>query len=265
MRFATYNVWYPEINIRAEQLLAEIEKADADVIGLQEVPPAFYEKIVRICKYKYCKYVLYVDEPEEEKMGLAILCKHPIIEHFSLFDSAENENSIAQNSIFDAEGIRFSVTNAHLPWDSVLAKEKQMIAVDRFIHAQKDNAHFFVLLGDFNCTLNSSVHRYLLGDQTLLGNESKPYWNDLAGSHAALHNYTRAPTLDFVNNPRWRGENTVYIPDTCDRIYAMEPFDWDCSFGLQDVKIFGTEVSPKTGYAPSDHYGVLAEVKFSLE
>ena len=264
MRFATYNVWYPNINIRAEQLLAEIDKVDADVIGLQEVPPAFYEEIVQKSKYKHCKYVLYVDEPEEEKMGLAFLCKHPIIEHFSLFGSAENGNSIAQNIIFEAGGIRFSVTNVHPPWDSALAKEKQIVAVDRFVHAQKDKAHFFVLLGDFNSTLNSSVHRYLLGDQSLLGNESKPYWNDLAGSHAALNHYTVAPTLDFVNNPRWRGENTVYIPDTCDRIYVMESFHWDYSFRLQDVNVFGTEISPKTGYAPSDHYGVLAEANFSL-
>ena len=186
------------------------------------------------------------------------------MEHVSLFDSEENGNSIAHNIIFEAEDMRFSVTNAHLPWDSVLEKEKQITAVDYFIHAQKDKAHFFVLLGDFNCTVHSSVHRYLLGDQTLLGSESKPYWNDLAGAHAALHNYTVAPTLDFVNNPRWRGENTVYVPDTCDRIYVMESFHWDHSFSLHDVRIFGTRISPKTGYAPSDHYGVLAEVNFSV-
>ena len=266
MRFATYNVWCPKIDIRAEQLLAEIDKVDADAVGLQEVPPLFYEELVRECKYKYCKYVSCAGEhtDEDEKVGLAILCKHPIVEHVSLFDSVENGNSIAHNVIFEVEGIRFSVTNAHLPWDSVLEKEKQIVAVDKFIHAQKDNAHFFVLLGDFNCTLNSSVHRYLLGDQSLLGCESKPYWNDLASAHAALNNYTVAPTLDFVNNPRWRGGNTVYIPDTCDRIYVMESFHWDYVFDLCDVKVFGTDVSQKTGFAPSDHYGVLAEVKFSL-
>jgi len=260
MKFATYNVWYPKIDIRAEQLLAEIDGVDADIIGLQEVPIEFYGELIRKCKYKYCKYVPCSDE----EIGLAILSKHPIAEHFSLFDSAENGNSVAHNVIFEAEMVRFSVTNVHLPWDSVLAKEEQIVAVDKFIHAQSDKAQFFVLLGDFNSTLNSSVHRYLIGDQTLLGSESKPYWNDLAGSHAALNNYTIAPTLDFVNNPRWRGENTVYVPDTFDRIYVRESFNWDYSFSLHDVKIFGTKISPKTGYAPSDHYGVLAEVNFSL-
>ena len=108
---------------------------------------------------------------------------------------------------------------------------------------QKDNAYFFVLLSDFNCTLNSSVHRYLLGDQTLLSCEAKLYWNDLASSHAALNNYAVLPTLDFVNNPRWHGENTVYIPDVCNRIYVMEIFNWDYTFSLHNIKIFGTEVS----------------------
>ena len=195
MKIATYNVWYPKIDIRAEQLLAEIDRLDADIIGLQEVPPVFYEEIVRKCKYKYCKYVPYADAyadayvDEDEKIGLAILCKHPIVEHFSLFDSAENGNSVAHNVIFEAAGIRFSATNVHLPWDSAIEKEKQIVAIDKFIHAQKDKVHFFLLLGDFNCTLNSSVHRYLLGDQTLLVCESKPYWNDLASAHAALNNY----------------------------------------------------------------------------
>jgi len=58
--------------------------------------------------------------------------------------------------------------------------------------------------------------------------------------------------------------NTVYIPDVCDRIYVIEIFNWDYTFSLHNVKIFGTEVSQKTGYAPNNHYGVLAESKFSL-
>ena len=264
MRFATYNVWYTDIDVRAEQLLAEIDKTDADVIGLQEVPPAFYARIVRECRYPHCAYVPYVEEPEAERMGLALLCRHPVAEHFSLLDSAACGHSIAHNIVFEKDGLRLSVTNAHLPWDSVLAKEKQIVAMDAFLHAQKDAAHFFVLLGDFNCTLQSSVHRYLLGDQSLLGREAKPYWNDLAGAHAALHGYAVAPTLDFVNNPRWRGENTVYVPDTCDRIYVRESENWDYAFALRDVQVFGKDISPKTSYAPSDHYGVSADCDFTI-
>jgi len=67
-----------------------------------------------------------------------------------------------------------------------------------------------------------------------------------------------------VNNPRWRGENTAYVPEVYDRIYIMESFNWDNEFALRDIQVFGKEISKKTGYAPSDHYGVLADVKFKI-
>lgn len=257
MKFATYNVWYENIGIRTQQLVDEINGIDADIIGLQEVPPSFFEKLTLTCKYTYNVFSSYDDE-----MGLAFLSKHPIGKQFSLFESAEVGNSVAHNIIIESDGFRISVTNVHLPWDSVLEKEKQIVAIDKYIHIQQNDADFFVLLGDFNCTLNSSAHHYLLGDQTLLGCESKPYWNDLALAHAALNGYEVRPTLDFVTNPRWRGENTNYIPNTCDRIYIMDSFNWDYEFELRDIKVFGTEISSKTGYAPSDHYGLLADVTF---
>ena len=259
MKIATYNVWYPNIEIREEQLLKELNDINADIIGLQEVPPAFYKKLVASTIFPHHVYVQY-----DEEMGLTLLCKHPLCEHFSLFECVDFDNSIAHNAIFEINGTRFSVTNVHLPWDSALAKEKQIVAIDRYIHTQKDKAHFFILLGDFNCTQHSSVHHYLLGDQSLLGYEAKPYWNDLAGAHAALNGYDVIPTLDFVNNPRWHGENTNYVPDTCDRIYIMESFDWDNEFKLKHVDVFGKKVSPKTGLAPSDHYGLLAEALFTI-
>ncbi len=261
MKFATYNVWYPNIELRTEQLINEINRTDADIIGLQEVTPLFYQSLISSASYPYHTYLSYGDD---DGYGLALLCRYPFLEQFSLFTSNEYDNSIAQNIVFEKDGMRFSVTNVHLPWDSALAKEKQIVAVDKYIHGQKDTANFFILLGDFNCTLASSVHHYLLGDQSLLGCEAKPYWNDLATVHSTLNGYSIVPTLDFVSNPRWQGKNTNYIPDTCDRIYIMESFNWDYEFKLCDVKVFGQEVSPVTGYAPSDHYGLLAEVQFTI-
>jgi len=255
MRFATYNIWYEIVDVRAAQLFAEIDGIGADVIGLQEVPPDFYERLVRECKYEHGTYA-----PIDEEVGLAILSKHSILSQVSLVESG----ALAQNVILEKDGIRFSVTNVHLPWDSAMEKEKQIVEVNAFIHKQKDEAHFFVLLGDFNCTPSSSVHRFLLGDQSLLGHEAKPYWNDLAAAHAALNGYSAVPTLDFVNNPRWRRENTLYVPDRVDRIYVKESFDWDYVFSLRDVRVFAKEVSSKTSFAPSDHYGVWADADFMI-
>lgn len=262
MKIATYNVWNENknIDIRAEQLIKEIDNVDADIIGLQEVSVDFWTKLISNIKYPHHVYFPYQGQNE----GLAFLSKHSIGNQFFLNGSAEYDNSLALNIIFEVKGISFSVTNVHLPWDSALAKEKQIVAIDKYIHDQKDKAHFFILIGDFNCTLSSSVHHYLLGEQTLLGCEAKPYWNDLATAHAALNGYDIIPTLDFVTNPRWRGKNTNYVPDTCDRIYIMESFNWDYEFKLRNVNVFGKEVSPETGFAPSDHYGLLADVEFEV-
>lgn len=259
MKIATYNVWNDNITIRIDQLIKEIENIDVDLIGLQEVPSVFWTALLNKTKYSNNIYFTYNDRNE----GLAILSKHKLNNAFFLYESSEFENSYAMNVIIELNAIKYSITNVHLPWDSALTKEKQIVAIDKYIHKQGSMVDFSVLLGDFNCTGDSSVHHYLLGDQSLLGCEAKPYWNDLASVHASLNGYQIVPTLDFNNNPRWRGKNTNYIPDTCDRIYIMESYNFETEFKLKNVSIFGKDISPKTGFAPSDHYGLLAEVEFT--
>ena len=199
---------------------------------------------------------------------VAIFSKHPICEHLSLVGSAEYGDINAHSAIFEIGGIRFSFTNVHLPWDSALAKEKQIVALQKFIRTQKEKAHFFILAGDFNCNTNSSVHHFLLGDMSLHGCEAKPYWNDLSGIHAALNNYKTIPTLDCINNSRWSGKKPNWVPSVVDRIYLMECMEgrsWDFEWDLGNVTVFGKDVSPKTGLAPSDHYGVLVDIGFAIQ
>jgi endonuclease/exonuclease/phosphatase family metal-dependent hydrolase len=258
MRIATFNIWNSDIAKRIEQIIQELNSIDVDIIGLQEVPKNYWSIISKNVIYKNSIYYPYEGQDE----GLAFFSKYKIIDSFFLNNSNEYNNSLALNIIIEQNGIKISITNVHLPWDSIVLKEKQIIAIDKFIHEQKNIAKFSILLGDFNCTENSSVHHYLLGNQTLLGCEAKPYWNDLATVHAFLNNYKINPTLDFVNNPRWGGKNTNYIPDACDRILIMEPYDWNFEYRLKNVSIFGKNVSTKTGFAPSDHYGLVAEVDF---
>ena len=116
-----------------------------------------------------------------------------------------------------------------------------------------------IILGDFNGSLNSSVHRYLTGEQTLRGCEAKPYWFELSSAYAAIMGENIMPTLDFVNNPRWHGENTTEIPYAADRIYVMYRRGKDV---LKSVELFGTKVSEESGLSASDHYGVVAEMEF---
>ncbi len=258
MKIATYNVWNEDKGIgnRFEQIIQEINSVDADIIGLQEVTPFFYKNyLIKISGYRYCIYGKYRDEEE----GLAVLSKYPIDEHFFLHESEKYFNSRALAVCFESDGIRFSFTNVHLPWDSIKEQETQVIAIDRYLHEQSTRVDFSILLGDFNNDVHSSVDRFLLGEQTLNGYESNPYWNELANVFAKLNNMPLRATLDVINNPRWKGKNTIYKPSVMDRIYIMDNW-FDTS--LLSVEIFGTDISAKNNLSASDHYGVVAEVEF---
>lgn len=254
MRIATYNVWNDDRGGRArrEQLVHEIETVNADVIALQEVrPEQFRDDLAGL--YPHAVFRVYAGEDE----GLAILSRHPIHETTWLHELPEHGCSAALNVLIDCGNRRVSVTNLHLPWDSALEKEKQIVAIDRFIHGQEADVH--ILLGDFNGSTNSSVHRFLTGEQTLLGCEARPYWYELSSAFAATHGQPLPPTLDFLHNPRWGGRNTTEIPIAADRVYVMLREGTD---DLRRVWRFGMDVSPESGLAASDHYGLAAEIRF---
>ncbi len=263
MRIATYNVWNENKGVgnRFNQLIEEIRTINADVIALQEITQSFFDNfLVEESGYKYCEFRQYRDENE----GLAILSKYPFKHCYFLNTSEEYNYSAALNVIFEVGDLRFSFTNIHLPWASAIVKEKQIVAIDKYIHLQEknDEADFFIMLGDYNGEYNSSIHRYLLGEQTIDGNESNRYWYELISVYCELNHLPIPPTLDFPNNPRWAGSNTrtIYSPSTVDRIYMMD--NWN-DVKLNNVETFGKSISPQTGLCPSDHYGVYADIDFA--
>ena len=124
LRFATYNIWNDDSGQekRAARILQELQAVRADVVGLQEVTENFYTNYLcadaAFLHRAFCKY-----EGEEE--GLAILSKYPLTELFFLQTSPEYAYSNALNVLFSVNGLRFSLTDVHLPWDSVRRQEKQ--------------------------------------------------------------------------------------------------------------------------------------------
>ena len=119
-----------------------------------------------------------------------------------------------------------------------------------------------VLCGDFNCPPDSSVYRFLMGQQTLLGRGITP-WHDLARYCAERTGTVAAPTLDVWSNPRWRDSPTLEIPMRFDWILLQDVFGTILpSPGLWDAGVFGTEPTPRARVVPSDHYGVYADIDF---
>jgi endonuclease/exonuclease/phosphatase family metal-dependent hydrolase len=261
MRIATYNIWNETKGSgdRLEQIIAEINTVNADIIGLQEVTQPRYDDLAGKLGYRYHTYAMYRDEDE----GLAFFSRYPFDDVFFLNTSAEYSNSAALHVLFNTGDFTFSVTNLHLPWSSILAKEKQILAIDRYIKEQKDKANFFIMLGDFNCTFTSSVHNYLIGEQSLNKQEAKPSWFDLGSTYAAINGLPNEATLHFQKNPRWTN-NTTEMPVVYDRILIRNSYGRQYDEDIKYVGIFGTAVSAETGLAASDHYGVFADVEFML-
>ena len=257
LRLATYNIWNNEEQCKREkQILQEIHLTEAHVVGLQEVTDTFYENVLAKDKiYPYSCFYTYAGERE----GLAILSKFPICEENFLNRNEKYAYSNALNIIVTINNIKISITNVHLPWDSVKKQEEQIVAIDEYIHAQQ-YVDFYVLLGDFNGNMNSSVNRYLLGDQTINGHESNLYWNDLQSGYCVRKGIALLPTLDFINNLRFAGKETIAVPMVVDRIYVME--SWD-DVDMNELSIFGTEVYPDIEMSASDHYGIVVELEFA--
>ena len=101
---------------------------------------------------------------------------------------------------------KIAVVNVHLPWDSVLSREHQIIKIVNAV--DKKTYDYVYMAGDFNCSDFSDVQRFLLGECTLNNCEALPCWSDLASAYAEITDKKAENTLDFRKNPRFKG-NTV--------------------------------------------------------
>ena len=247
MRIATYNIWDSGIGmpVRLQQLIDEIIETNADIICLQEVSNCEkHEMFSSLCGYDHSHW--------QAQTGLSILSRYPIDNTFDF----EYGTSVC----IKFENKTLIVVNVHLPWERASLREKAIVDIAEKISNIK--ADYTLLTGDFNSAENSSVHRFLTNEQSLLGADA--YYFDLAQVYAEM-NGTKAPsTLDFRKNPRWgiaEPKNTIEVSQRVDRILLKNPFPAELP-ELKNCIIFGTEISKETGLAASDHYGVVAEIEF---
>lgn len=250
MKIATYNIWndkrgWPD---RLEQIYKEIKIQDADIICLQDVPNE------ELCKLlaEQGGYQYYYYDKQSSTCELAILSKLPFVSKCS-FSEALIVN--VQIGVFTLE-----VINVHLPWDRVLSCERQVIALVN--ENKKSIADYSIFCGDFNCEVGSSVQNFLLGKQSLYGEEAVPYWEDLAIVYQDITGIKPKATLDRASNPRWKSHGYKECAGTRIDLILLKNAYPKPSPKLKEFHLFGTEVSADTGYCASDHYGVIAELDF---
>ena len=250
MRIATFNIWDSNKGMpnRKKMIIKELKSLDADIICLQEVTEETFGNIsAGLKEYNY----IYSHKIDDEYTSVVILSKYP----FEYKESTE----YAQIATFKHNEKTYLVANLHLPWDSIIKKEKHIISILQEI--KKINTDYAFLAGDFNCTEKSSVHNYLKGETTLNNTEVKPTWEDVAEIYAEISKKTPEVTLDIRNNPRWKGRNAAATSARFDRIYLRDTFPQPTPV-LKDFYLFGKEIDIISGYCASDHYGILVDIEF---
>lgn len=247
MRIATYNIWNSDTGmpIRFRQLISEIIGVRADIICLQEVSD--HEKhntLSSLCGYDYSYW--------QAQTGLSILSRYPIDR------SADFE--YGASAYIHLEGKTLLVINVHLPWEKVSLREKAIVNIVDNISSIK--ADYTLIMGDFNSSENSSIHRFLTNEQSLLGADA--YYFDLAEVSAEISKTKTLATLNFRENPRWgiaEVKNTIEVNQRFDWILLKNPYPIELP-ELKECVLFGTEISKETGLAASDHYGIMVEMGF---
>lgn len=247
MKIATYNIWndVAGMPIRFQQLICEINGINVDIICLQEVADGEKSNMIsKSCGYAYSHW--------QAKAGVSIQSKYPIER---VFDFEYGTSACIQ---FESKILH--IINVHLPWERMSLREKTIVDIAK--HAENVKADFTFLMGDFNSSDDSSVHRFLTGEQSLLGSDTCFF--DMAEVFAELTDGEKPATLNFRDNPRWgivQPKNTIEVNQRFDWILLKNPYPAEFPI-LKECAIFGTEISDETCLAASDHYGVIAEIDF---
>jgi maltose 6'-phosphate phosphatase len=257
MQIVTYNIWnsVTDKTARQEMLCQELNRVNADVVALQEVSA--------IAEQNYTQYphTVFRRYPEHGNEGVGFLSKYPVLSAEAGWEFSAALHNCGLRVRLRINAISIAVTNVHLDYKSIAVREAQILAVTDWIAARSEPDCMEILCGDFNSYPESSVYRFLRGQQTLNGQESL-VWHDLAAIHAYQCGNLPSPTLDFQTNPRWTNNPTLEIPAQFDWILVQEC--WPASMPMvKNVELIGRYPMPGSNIVPSDHYGVLADLEMT--
>lgn len=254
MKVVSYNIWNNDTNYskRIDLLVSLLKDEEIDILALQEVRDInVVQRIKNECQFEHYYWKEYFDCIE----GLAVLSKYPIISSWTNWDDTEDvHNSGIMNVILNIDGLKIGVTNVHLDYKHSYNREIEIVKAVKMV--EELEVDYNMMLGDFNTYPNSVIHSYLSGCQSIM--EHSTSWIDLAEAYSLKYGATTEITLDFYNNPRWDKEYTLEIPGRFDWIMLKNPYPSKCPM-LKDYRLIGNHRI--NGITPSDHYGVLCNIK----
>ena len=270
MKIVTLNFWglEPPLDRRIALAVRQLAPLAPDVVCLQEVQPmdsggttahAIGKQLGMHVEYaKACEWGDGAWGPGSKagEQGLAILSsKQPSrVIATPLPDPRPGDVRILMSALVG--DIWVHTTHLHYRLDDGVARERQVLAIDDVIRANRDNTSPpQILCGDFNATPDSDEIRYLRGLTTLAGRRThfQDAWMRIHGnaegitwsSENELTRPLRSLDIDrridfvFVTSRKKDGRGTVR----------------DCRVVLADRD---------AGICASDHYGVYADVQTEI-
>jgi endonuclease/exonuclease/phosphatase family metal-dependent hydrolase len=268
VRVATWNVWgrYGPWDRRRAAIVETLRSVDADIVGLQEVWDAdgttLAHDIARELGYPHVTYGRNLDFGTWAA-GNAIISRQPFNRTEVVVlprdaDQLRDDEGEERICVFaeiagvaDKEPIQ--VFCAHLSWraDHSAVRQRQVAAICEFVRAQRPRQFPAVLLGDLNSTPDSDEIRMLTGAKAppTAGVVFRDAW-------LQVHPNDPGHTWDNANPFAAASLNTGM---RIDYILLGMPKSGGCG---HPIRIERVGVQPVDGMIGSDHYGLVADLRY---
>jgi len=260
LRVLTWNIWwrFGPWEARQPAIAATLHGLDADVVALQEVwvevgGASQVEVLAQELGFEH----VYAPQFDDDGVtfGVAVLSRWPIVATEtrrlpSLPDTEEFR--VALKAEVDGPRGRFEIYTTHLNWrfDQSHVRQLQVRALAEFVAENQSRAYPAIVCGDFNADPMSDEIRMLTG-------------------RAA------APVPRLVFHDAWDvaggGPGNTWSNDNPFAVHDLEPdrridyvfAGWPKARGAGHVVGASVEgIEPIDGVHPSDHYAVLAELRY---
>lgn len=260
VKILTWNLWwrFGPWEARIPAIIATLKQIDADIICLQEVwddgARNFAAELAAELGFNHA----YAPgaKPNNVVMGNAILSRWPISQQdiTALFEpKGEEESRVVLFTEIDGPRGKIPVFTTHLHWQFHHShiRQQQVVDLTQFIDSKRPWKFPPVLCGDFNADPQAEEIRMLTG-QTTCPTKNLVFHDAWGFAHPHDSGFTwdnKNPyvALDFEQDRR------------IDYVFAGFPRARGAGHVVA-CDVVG--IAPKEGVQPSDHYGVLAMLRY---
>ncbi|MGY6501944.1 MAG: endonuclease/exonuclease/phosphatase family protein [Acidimicrobiales bacterium] len=260
VRVLSWNIWwrFGPWEARLPAIAATLARIDPDIVALQEVWDDGTTNQAQLLAEGLGHHHVDASRREHEgvSFGNAILSRWPITDHewrpLPAPEDAEESRTVLRA---DVEGPRgtIQVFSTHLNWrfDHSHVRQEQVRAIARFVKESPPRTFPPVVCGDFNADPRSDEIRMMTGRTTVP--EPKLVFHDAweaGGDGGPGHTWSN-------DNPYARLD--LEIDRRIDYVFAGWPRAGGAGHTVA-CRVEGTD--PVDGIVPSDHYAVLADLRY---